>query len=464
MSAQGALPLTGTAHRKVWSVSDLVADAKWCLETAYSAVWVQGEISNFRAQASGHWYFDLKDEHAVLPVAMFRSDNIGVPFRPEEGLEVTAFGRVSLFVRAGRFQMIANLLEPLGWGAQQLAFEQLKRELAAEGLFDEENKRALPLLPRCVGVVTSPDGAAWHDMTRVWERRQVGVRVLLASATVQGDRAPEDIVAALDLLNRHGDADVVIVGRGGGSREDLWAFNDERVARAIGGSRIPVISAVGHEIDTTISDLIADRRAATPTAAAEIIAPARSDLLRRLRATAQRAESALARRVRERRARLEHNLIRRSLERPKHNLTAYHQRLDAAWSSTADSVRHQLQARRRRLETAAGRTSRHSPRRIAALRATRLQRASEALQAIMRQRLHSARERVAATAARTQAMSPLAVLGRGYALCQDQSGALIRDAEQVAEEARVRVTVHRGQLDCQVVSRAAPRTDSSAVK
>ncbi len=303
MTSQGALPLTGASDRRVWSVSDLVEDAKWCLETKHSAVWVQGEVSNFRAQASGHWYFDLKDEHAVLPVAMFRSDNIGVPFSIEEGLAVTAFGRLSLFVRAGRFQLIANLLEPRGWGAQQLAFEQLKRRLSAEGLFDEEHKRPLPLLPRCIGVVTSPDGAAWHDMTRVWKRRQVGMRVLLAPSTVQGDRAPQELVAAIELLNRHDQADVLIVGRGGGSREDLWAFNDERVARAISTSRIPVISAVGHEIDVTITDLIADRRAATPTAAAEIVAPARSDLLRRLRAAARRAESAVDRRVRQARER-----------------------------------------------------------------------------------------------------------------------------------------------------------------
>ncbi len=452
MTNQGALPLTGAADRRVWSVSDLVEDAKWCLETTYSAVWVQGEVSNFRAQASGHWYFDLKDEHAVLPVAMFRSDNIGVAFEVEEGLEVTAFGRLSLFVRAGRFQLIANLLEPRGWGAQQLAFEQLKRRLAAEGLFDEQRKRTLPLLPRCVGVVTSPDGAAWHDMTRVWERRQVGMRVLLVPATVQGDRAPGDIVAAIELLNQHGQADVMIVGRGGGSREDLGAFNDERVARAIVTSRIPVISAVGHEIDVTIADLIGDRRAATPTAAAEIVAPARSDLVRRLRGAARRAESAVDRRARQARERLQDNFLRRALERPERRLTAYHQRLDAAWSSTGASVRRQLEAGRARLEAAASRTGRHSPQRVAEHRAARLHTASEALQTMMRGRLHSARERLASTAARTEAMSPLAVLGRGYALCQDASGALVRDAERVANGDRVSVTVRRGWLDCEVVA------------
>ncbi len=464
MTAQGALPLTGAADRQVWSVSDLVGDVRWCLETSYSAVWVQGEISNFRAQASGHWYFDLKDEHAVLPVAMFRGDNIGVPFRPEEGLEVTAFGRLSLFVRAGRFQLIANLLEPMGWGAQQLAFEQLKRKLAAEGLFDEEHKRSLPLLPRCVGVVTSPDGAAWHDMTRVWERRQVGVRVLLSAATVQGDRAPGEIVSAIELLNRHGEADAVIVGRGGGSRQDLWAFNDERVARAIATSGIPVISAVGHEIDITIADLIADRRAATPTAAAEIVAPARSDLLRRLRAAAQRAESGVNRRLHEARARLQDNQLRRSLERPERNLAAYYQRLDAAWTGTVGSLRHQLEARRRRLEFAASRTSRHSPRRIAEHRAARLRAAAESLQTLMRRRLHTARERLAATAAHTQALSPLAVLGRGYALCQDGSGGLVRDVLHVLEGDRVRVTVHRGQLHCQVLTREPASADSERAK
>jgi len=459
VTGQGALPLTGAPARRVWSVGELVEDAKRCLETTHSAIWVQGEVSNFRAQASGHWYFDLKDEHAVLPVAMFRGDNIGVPFQLEEGLEVTAFGRLSLFVRAGRFQLIANLLEPRGWGAQQLAFEQLKRKLDAEGLFDEQHKRPLPFLPGCVGVVTSSSGAAWHDMTRVWQRRQVGMSVLLVPATVQGDRAPAEIVAAIELLNHHDRADVVIVGRGGGSREDLWAFNDERVARAISSSRIPVISAVGHEIDVTIADLIADRRAATPTAAAEIVAPARVDLLRRLRAAARRAEAAIDRQARQARARLQHNFLRRALERPERSLIAYHQRLDAAWSSTDSSARRRLDAARSRLQAAASVTARHSPQRIAEQRAVRLRGAAETLQTIIRSRLHGARERLASTAARTAAMSPLAVLGRGYALCQNASGALVRDAGNVLTGDRVRVTVERGRLDCEVIARDVEKTD-----
>ena len=459
MTGQGSLPLADATERRVWSVSDLVEDAKWCLETTHSAVWVQGEVSNFRSQASGHWYFDLKDEHAVLPVAMFRSDNVGVPFQLEEGLEVTAFGRLSLFVRAGRFQLIANLLEPRGWGAQQLAFEQLKRKLAAEGLFDEQRKSPLPLLPQCVGVVTSSSGAAWHDMTRVWQRRQVGMRVLLAPATVQGDRAPEEIVAAIELVNLHGRADVLIVGRGGGSREDLWAFNDERVARAISNSRIPVISAVGHEIDITVADLIADRRAATPTAAAEVVAPARTDLLRRLSAAAGRAEFAVDRQVRQARARLQDNFLRRALESPERSLMAYHQRLDSAWVITDASARKHFAAARSRLDTTASLTARHTPRRVLEKRATHLRGVGEALQATMRNRLHGARERLASTAARTDAMSPLAVLGRGYALCQSASGRLVRDAEQVRDGERVGVTLERGRLDCEVVARVVGKTD-----
>lgn len=459
MSSQEELPLTGEADRHVWSVCELVEETKRLLETQYSAVWVQGEVSNFRSHVSGHWYFDLKDEHAVLSVAMFRNDNLGVPFQVEEGLEVTAFGRLSLFVRAGRFQLIANLLEPRGWGAQQVAFEQLKSKLAAEGLFDERRKRALPLLPECVGVVTSSDGAAWHDLVRVWERRQVGIRVLLVPSTVQGVRAPQELIAAIELLNSHAHANVLIVGRGGGSREDLWAFNDERVARAISASRIPVISAVGHEVDVTIADLIADRRAATPTAAAEIVAPARSDLLRQLRAVVKRAESAVDRRAYQARARLQRNFLRRALGRPEQSLVAYHQRLDTAWSSTCRSIQEQLDVGRNRLSAAASRTGRHSPRLSAARRAARLQKAAESLQAIIRGRLHSTRERLASTAARTQAMSPLAVLGRGYALCQDDSGALVRDVNQVIDSDRVRVTVYRGVLDCEVLARTIENTD-----
>ncbi|MFW6198716.1 MAG: exodeoxyribonuclease VII large subunit, partial [Acidobacteriota bacterium] len=292
----------GEDRRRIWSVGELLVEVKQGLETGFPWVWVRGEISDLTRHTSGHWYFSLKDDVGVLQVAMFRSANVAVPFRPEEGLEVTAGGRLTLYERRGRFQLIAETLEPVGWGAMQLAFEQLTERLAEEGLFARERKRALPLLPRCVGVVTSRSGAAWRDMTRVWERREVGLRVLLAPARVQGDGAAEEIAAGIDRLVRHGAPEVLIVGRGGGSREELWAFNEEAVARAIAASPIPVIAAVGHEIDTTIADLVADERAATPTAAAEIVAPARVELTDRLDGLLRRARRGLDERLHRSRA------------------------------------------------------------------------------------------------------------------------------------------------------------------
>ncbi len=401
--SQQSLPLD--EEREVWTVSEILDETRGALENAFSGIWVRGEVTGFRAVHSGHWYFGLKDDSAVLPVAMFRGDNRSVPFELEEGLEVTACGNLTLYAPQGRFQLIAKTLELAGWGAQQLAYEQLKKRLADEGMFDEERKRPLPLLPRCVGVVTSAQGAAWHDMRKVWERRGVAVRALLAPATVQGERAAPEIVAAIELLQQHGAAEVIIVGRGGGSREDLWAFNEESVARAIAASRVPVISAVGHEIDFAISDLVADRRAATPTAAAEIVAPSRDELLQRVdglhRRVRQRCEGAVAHAAR----RLHEPRLTRALTEPARAVAAHQQRVDLAWEQAETAFAAQVQQRRARL---------------------------------------------GATAARTEALSPLAVLGRGYALCQDDRGSLLRDADDTAVGATVRVQLARGRLHCEV--------------
>lgn len=399
--------------RRVFTVSELVGMCRELLEEAFPLVWVRGEVSNFRVPSSGHWYFDLKDEGAVLPVAMFRSANVAVPFTVEEGMEVVAGGRLSIYPRQGRFQLIGELLEPVGWGSLQLAFEQLKARLQGEGLFDAGRKRPLPLLPRCVGVVTSPTGAAWRDMCRVWRRRQVPLRAILAPARVQGEGAGEQIASAIRSLNRHGRAEVLIVGRGGGSREDLWAFNEEVVVRAIAESAVPVIAAVGHEVDVTLADLAADRRAATPTAAAEIVAAARIELLDRLDRDRHRLRSALRQLLNARRAallQLDPRLDRR-LRRPRQVLELFHQRLDEAWRG---------------------------------------------LQAGLDRGLQERRERLGLAVARIEALSPLAVLARGYAICRRQrDGAVVRDPSQVAVGEAVRVLLQRGELGCTVQERDA---------
>lgn len=457
MSGVLPFPAEGTGEREVWSVGEIVSDVRFALENTYPAVWVRGEISNLRRQASGHWYFNLKDETAVLGAAMFRGDNVAVPFDPEDGLEVTALGRLTLYEAAGRFQMIVNVLEPVGWGAQQLAFEQLRRRLAAEGLLADERKRPLPLLPRCVGVVTSPDGAAWRDMQRVWERREVALDLVLSPTRVQGQGAAASIARAIERLDRHPDIELIIVARGGGSREDLWAFNEEAVARAIAACRRPVVSGVGHEIDVTIADLVADVRAATPTAAAEVVAPARSDLLDRIGALRRRCDSALGARLQRAERRLHAHTLMRALTQPSRNLEAYAQRLDTAWQRLELAVRASHAAASRRLEQSATSLSRHTPNARAARARGRMTAARARLEAAMGQRLHGRREALARAAGRTEAMSPLAVLGRGYAVCQDQAGGVVRDADQVSPGDRLRVRVAHGEIGCEVVDGDPPR-------
>lgn len=268
--------MTDTAH--ILTVSRLNALLKETVEENFVQVWVEGEISNFATPASGHWYFSLKDETAQIRAVMFRAQSRLTAFKPDNGLKIICRGRVSLYPQRGELQLIVDAMEPKGVGSLQLAFEQLKQRLSAEGLFDPSKKRALPPFPKTIGVVTSATGAAIHDILTVLRRRAAGVRVLLRPVRVQGDGAWEEIVEAIADLNRHGEADVLIVGRGGGSLEDLWAFNEEMVVRAIHASEIPVISAVGHEVDVTIADFAADLRAPTPSAAAELVVKNRQEL------------------------------------------------------------------------------------------------------------------------------------------------------------------------------------------
>src|SRR5881394_3009328 len=285
--------LFDSTERRPVSISELTQQIRGALEKRFASVWVEGEVSNFRAHNSGHWYFTLKDEFAQLKSACYRSSNQRIRFRLEDGMQVRARGRLSVYEPKGEYQLIADSLEPVGAGALQLAFEQTKARLQAEGLFAAELKRAIPIFPKRVGVVTSPSGAAIRDIVHVISRRTRSVHILIAAARVQGDGASHEIVRAIRFLNEHhqralrqgssdGGIDVMIVGRGGGSIEDLWAFNEEAVARAIVQSRIPVISAIGHETDFTIADFVADRRAATPSEAAEIVAPDRIELLKTL--------------------------------------------------------------------------------------------------------------------------------------------------------------------------------------
>ncbi|HXI02337.1 MAG TPA: exodeoxyribonuclease VII large subunit, partial [Candidatus Saccharimonadales bacterium] len=279
--AAGELSPPGSRARPL-TVSDLNALAREMLEARFSSIYIAGEISNFKAHGSGHWYFSLKDSRAQISAAMFRFANRNVRFRPADGMKVLVRGSVGLYEPRGQYQIVAETMEPVGLGELQAAYEQLREKLRAEGLFDEARKRPLPPLPRCIGVVTSPTGAAIRDIIRVLERRGADLRVVIAPCRVQGPEAAAEIAAAIRLLGTQPEVEVIIAGRGGGSLEDLWPFNEEIVARAIVASPLPVVSAVGHEIDYTIADFAADRRAATPSAAAEMVVRSREELAARV--------------------------------------------------------------------------------------------------------------------------------------------------------------------------------------
>jgi exodeoxyribonuclease VII large subunit len=382
----------------VLSVSELNRRLRRSLESEFADVWVWGEVSNFRVPPSGHFYFSLKDERSQIAAVMFRSATRVLPFRPRDGLEVIARGRVSLYDARGDLQLYVDWLEPRGLGGAQLALEQLKRRLAAEGLFDAARKRELPAWPRAVGVVTALSGAAVHDVVTTLRGRMRQVRIVVRPVRVQGQRAGADIAAALVELNAVPEVDVIIVGRGGGSLEDLWAFNEERVVRAIAASRAPVVSAVGHEIDFTLADLVADRRAATPTAAAALVVPDGAHLTQRLAAVRVGLVVAFERRLRSWRERV--TTMARHVRDPRQSLRAQRLRVD------------ELSERCRR-----------------------------ALEGMLR----LSRERHRGAAERLQALSPLAVLDRGYAIARRvEDGSVVRAAEELSLEQALRLVFRRG--------------------
>jgi exodeoxyribonuclease VII large subunit len=438
-------------ERRVLTVSQLNALVRGLLEEAVPPVWVEAEISNLRRYPSGHTYFTLKDETAQIAAVLFRGSAAGLRFRLEDGLKVLARGRVGLYEPRGSYQIIVEAVEPAGRGALQLAFEQLKARLEAEGLFDPARKRPLPLLPRRIGIVTSPGGAAVRDILRVLRRRFTNLAVVIAPARVQGAGAAAEIVAGIRDLNRLGGVDVVVVTRGGGSLEDLWPFNEETVARAIAASETPVMSAVGHEIDLTIADLAADVRAPTPSAAAEMVVRSKQELTDRVTALRTRLTAALRLRL----AALRHRLGEIGAQRAFASMRALMRdrmlRLDDLDGRLRGRLSHLLLRGRHRLEILAHRmTPREMAGRLAGRRADCVA-WGRLLTRAMLARVRRARDRTAALGERLGALSPLAVLSRGYAIClQPASGAILKSARAVHPGERVDVRLHRGRLGCEV--------------
>jgi len=435
-------------QRRAVSVSELTAKLKAVVEREFVDLYVEGEVSNFRRHTSGHWYFSLKDESASLRCASFRMQNRMMRFLPEDGLHVIARGRLSIYDTRGEYQLIVEFMEPVGAGALQYALEQLKKRLAAAGLFAVERKRPLPILPRCIGVVTSPTGAAIRDILRVLKRRNEAVSVLIAPVRVQGEGAASDIARGVRLLNSRTEVDAIIVGRGGGSTEDLSCFNDEAVARAIYNSRVPVISAVGHETDVTIADLVADLRASTPSAAAEMVAGARDEMCARINGLADDMRKALRYRLLALRGALSELESSRAFPQVQSRIRGFSQRADDAAYSIELALGAALKTGRARHAALALRLTEADIRRRVVEQRARLVELGGRLQTTARGMLDRGSERASLAAGKLDSLSPLGVLGRGYAIAFDSQGRVIRRAEDVARGERLRVRVPEGEIDC----------------
>lgn len=417
-------------ERKIYSVAEVNRKARMVLESGIGEVWVEGELSRVTVHSSGHWYFNLKDEQAVVACAMFRNDNARVPFAPKDGLKVQMLARPSLYEASGRYQLIASQMEEAGKGSLQEQFEKLKAKLAAEGLFDAARKKPLPLLPRKIGVVTSPTGAAIRDIIHVLTRRFSNVEILLAPVVVQGPTAAKSIAAAIGYLNSRADIDVLIVGRGGGSIEDLWCFNEEVVARAIADSGIPVISAVGHEIDFTIADFVADVRAPTPSAAAELAVPVKAELEEAVGLYARRLRRGLRARVQDFRLRLNRAAHSYVFREPVQLVRRHRQRIQALEIRMGDLLKLAAQRRAQRLGNGHLRLANLL---TAAVRQAhqRVDEAGMVMRHRMERRVERDRQTVRRLESQLRMLNPLAVLGRGYSLTRRADGTLVRSAGMV---------------------------------
>jgi len=496
--------LEASSPWQVFSVREVTAYIKRLFDRdeVLQDVIVRGEVSNFRAHRSGHLYFTLKDEEAALECVCFRSVAETLNFEIADGIQLVAAGRITVYEKQGRYQLVATHLRPDGLGALYLAFERLKEKLEGEGLFDVSRKRPLPAFPRCIGLVTSPTGAAVEDMKNILSRRYPLARVIVFPTLVQGEQAPESIVASLAAANAHEDVDVIIVGRGGGSIEDLWAFNDERVARAIFASRKPVVSAVGHETDVTIADLVADLRAPTPSAAAELVVPDAGELLGRIEALARHARTALRERLRRARSELAEILARPPLRSPQIIVEQRAQRLDDAGAAAEAALRRLLERAAHRLRLAAVRLEAHRPHRLLERRREQLEALQRRAQLGLVRALDRCRSRLEVGAARLeanhprrlvahkrqavaslarraqlaiangmaghaarlgillgrlQALNPRAVLGRGYSIVMRlPDEALVRSARQVAPPDPLRILLAEGELRAETTESIPP--------
>jgi len=438
--------------RDIYSVSRLNREARAVLEGGFPLLWVEGELSNLAQPASGHIYFSLKDPAAQVRCAMFRSKRLLLGFRPANHQQVLVRARVSLYEGRGEFQLIVEHMEPAGEGALRLQFEHLKQKLAAEGLFDESRKRPLPSIPRQVGLITSPTGAAVRDLLTVLERRFPALPVLIYPAQVQGQSAAGELAAALELAGKRAECDVLILARGGGSLEDLQAFNDEALARAIRRSAIPVVTGIGHEIDLSIADLAADRRGATPSAAAELVSPSAQHITERVRACEQRLAGASTRAITARRQRFGAAERHLRLLHPLDRLRRRQQHVEALQHRLATVLEDRLAAARGRLEPLALRVRGASPQGELARQRLILDAFGRRLDEAMERSLNTRGQRLARAVQGLEARSPLATLTRGFAILRRvPAGQVVTDASRLVPGDRVDARLARGSLVLEVV-------------
>lgn len=438
-----------TAGRKILSVSELTAELKELLEKTYPFIWISGEISNFRVPSSGHFYFTLKDANAQIFAVMFKGQNRGLKFMPEDGMSVTGFGRIGVYPPRGSYQLILEYLEPSGAGALQAAFEQLKKKLAEEGVFDTAQKRPIPFLPSKIVIISSPTGAVVHDIIRIIHRRFPDIPIDIIPVKVQGDGAVDDIVSALRLANETTAADTIIVARGGGSLEDLAAFNSEAVAREIFASAIPVISAVGHETDFTIADFTADLRAPTPSAAAELAVPVKADLEYTLQTYGRRLLSSMQRLVDDDRHKAKK--LSKRLIHPKRRLDDMMLRLDDQTTRMINAAENSIVRKKQHLTWQAGRLQTASPLRQTASSREHLIRCVARMETAVKSSLRFKRATVEALESRISGLNPKAVLDRGYSIVRRVSDkAVVTSTNQVETGSNVDILVSRGTMTCRV--------------
>jgi exodeoxyribonuclease VII large subunit len=458
MVKQFQLPLM--PRRTIWSVTDLTARIRDLLAGEFTDVFVEGEVSNAHAAQSGHLYFTLKDTHAQIRCVCFRTQLARLKFRPEDGLHVTVRGSISVYESRGEYQFYVEHVEPVGLGALQLAFEQLKKRLDAEGLFDPERKKPLPALPRCVGLITSPRGAAVRDIVHILQRRFPNLHIVLYPVRVQGEGAAGEIVQAIRYFDRKQLADVLILARGGGSIEDLWAFNEEPVARAIVACTIPIIAGIGHETDFTIADFAVDIRASTPSAAAEMVVRTRQEFDGHLCDLQEKIGQLLRYRMLQARGKLAELDLHRAARRLEDALRRRRQHTDDLAAELGSALRGRLQALERRFEIAMSQLASVDFRARLRAAAVRLDRRTAELGMRVGRVLAAKSQFLEKLLVQLQERSPLRLLERGYAICYDAAGKVVKASDQVALGERIRVQLARGRLGAEVRDKEPGRNDT----